>query len=87
MASQPAATPAKQAPSAEPQPPAEQTPPAETMAAEPQPFVERISIGGLVIEKTLHDNGICETDVVREPLIPLEFVRTTKAQQRQAGWA
>ena len=83
MASQPVATPAKPV---EPKPPAEQTPPAETMAAEEQPFSERISIGGLVIEKTLHDNGICETEVVREPLIPLEFARATKAQQRQAGW-
>ena len=83
MASQPAAAPAKPV---EPQPPAEQTPPAKTVAAEGQPFVERISIGGLVIEKTLHDNGICETEVVREPLIPMEFVRATKAQQRQAGW-
>lgn len=87
MASQPAAAPAKQAPSVEPQPPVEQTPPVETVAAESQPFVERISINGLVIEKTLHDNGVCETEVVREPLIPLEFVRATKAQQRQAGWA
>lgn len=83
MASQPAAAPAKPV---EPQPPAEQSPPVKTVAAEGQPFVERISIGGLVIEKTLHDNGICETEVVREPLIPMEFVRATKAQQRQAGW-
>jgi hypothetical protein len=83
MASQPAAAPAKPV---EPQPPAEQAPSAETVAAEGQPLVERISIGGLVIGKTLHGNGICETEVLKEPLIPLEFVRATKAQQRQAGW-
>jgi hypothetical protein len=84
MASQPAAAPAKPV---EPQPPVQQTPLVETVTAEEQPFTERINIGGLVIEKTVHDNGVCETEVLREPLIPLEFVRATRAQQRQAGWA
>lgn len=86
MASQPTAAPAKQTPPVEPTPPAEQTPSVEAVAAEPQPLIERISIGGLVIEKTLHDNGVCETDVIREPRIPLEHVRATKALQQAAGW-
>jgi hypothetical protein len=49
------------------------------------PVVELVSIGGLVIEKTMYPDGECETRTVREPAIAPELVRSTRASQRRQG--
>lgn len=50
------------------------------------PVVERVNIAGLVLEKTVHPDGKCETDVLREPEIDPLLVRATRNNQRRRGY-
>lgn len=52
---------------------------------EQAPQVERVNMAGLILEKTLHDDGECETRVIKEPMIAAELVRATRASQRERG--
>jgi hypothetical protein len=47
--------------------------------------VERVNIAGLVLEKTVYADGMCETEVLQEPMIAPELVRSTRASQRARG--
>lgn len=49
------------------------------------PQVERVNMAGLILEKTLHEDGECETRVIKEPMIAAELVRATRASQRERG--
>lgn len=60
-------------------------PTAEVEAEEPAPEVERVNIAGLVLEKTVYADGMCETEVLQEPMIAPELVRSTRASQRARG--
>jgi len=55
-------------------------------ANESGPVAETVSMGGLVIEKTVDDDGTCRTSVLKQPMIDRELIRATKASQRQAGF-
>ena len=50
------------------------------------PVVEHVNMSGLVLEKTVHPDGECETTVIRQPMIAEELVRETRAAQRQQGF-
>lgn len=50
------------------------------------PVVEYVNMSGLVLEKTVHPDGECETTVIRQPMIAEELVRETRAAQRQQGF-
>lgn len=50
------------------------------------PVVEHVNMSGLVLEKTVHPDGECETTVIRQPMITEELVRETRAAQRQQGF-
>lgn len=50
------------------------------------PVVEYVNMSGLVLEKTVHPDGECDTHVVRQPMIAEELVRETRAAQRQQGF-
>ena len=50
------------------------------------PVVEHVNMSGLVLEKTAHPDGACETRVISEPMITEELVRATSAAQRQQGF-
>lgn len=58
----------------------------EPAADELGPQVEVVNMGGLVMEKTLHADGDCDVQVLREPLIDAELIRATKAHQRMQGF-
>ena len=58
----------------------------EPAADELGPQVEVVNMGGLVMEKTLHADGDCEVQVLREPLIDAELIRATKAHHRMQGF-
>jgi len=75
--------PAEQPPATEP--PSEQPPAEEEQEAEAQPFVERVNMAGLVLEKTVHPDGECETRTLQEPTIAPELIRATRASQRRRG--
>jgi hypothetical protein len=47
--------------------------------------VERVNIAGLVLEKTVYPDGVCETEVINQPMIAPELVRSTRASQRARG--
>jgi len=49
------------------------------------PQVERVNMAGLILEKTLHEDGQCETRTIREPMIAPELIRATRASQRARG--
>jgi len=55
-------------------------------ASESGPVAETINMGGLVIEKTVDEDGTCQTNVLKQPMIDRELIRATKASQRQAGF-
>jgi hypothetical protein len=57
----------------------------EATEMEAGPIVERVSIGGLVIEKTLYPDGDFEADVLKEPEIDPSLIRATRSLQRQRG--
>lgn len=73
VAAKPAAAPAPQQPAPEVEPDID------------APEVERVNIAGLVLEKTVYSDGECETQVLREPMIDPELVRSTRASQRSRG--
>jgi hypothetical protein len=54
-------------------------------APAPKPVVETVSFAGIVLEKTVHPDGECETEVLREPSIDPLLVQATRAQQRSRG--
>lgn len=51
----------------------------------PAAVVERVNIAGLVLEKTVHPDGFCYTEVLKEPTIAPELVRATRSLQRARG--
>lgn len=57
----------------------------EAVTEEPAPVVERVNMAGLVLEKTLHPDGECETEVLSEPEIDPALIRATRASQRARG--
>jgi hypothetical protein len=73
------------APARAPAPAPKPAPVAEVEAEEPAPEVERVNIAGLVLEKTVYADGMCETEVLQEPMIAPELVRSTRASQRARG--
>ena len=50
------------------------------------PVVERVDMGGLVLEKTVGTDGVCKTKVLKRPMIDREMIRATRAVQREAGF-
>ena len=50
------------------------------------PAVERIDMSGMVLEKSVDEDGQCTTKVLKQPMINPEMIRATKAVQRQAGF-
>jgi hypothetical protein len=48
-------------------------------------MVEILNMAGLVLRKTVHPDGECETETLKEPMIAPELVRATRASQRQRG--
>ncbi len=81
----PMATVDPKAPARAPAPAPKPAPVAEVEAEEPAPEVERVNIAGLVLEKTVYADGMCETEVLQEPMIAPELVRSTRASQRARG--
>jgi hypothetical protein len=81
----PMATVDPKAPARAPAPAPKPAPVAEVEAEEPAPAVERVNIAGLVLEKTVYPDGVCETEVINQPMIPAELVRSTRASQRARG--
>jgi len=81
----PMATVDPKAPARAPAPAPKPAPVAEVEAEEPAPEVERVNIAGLVLEKTVYPDGACETEVINEPMIAPELVRSTRASQRARG--
>jgi hypothetical protein len=73
------------APARAPAPAPKPAPVAEVETEEPAPEVERVNIAGLVLEKTVYPDGMCETEVLQEPMIAPELVRSTRASQRARG--
>ncbi len=78
------------APARPPAPAPKPAPVAEVEAEEveeltPAPVVERVNIAGLVLEKTVYPDGLCETEVLKEPMIAPELVRATRSLQRARG--
>jgi hypothetical protein len=53
---------------------------------EDEPVREVIDIAGLVMEKTIHLDGECETRVLKQPMISDEEIRQTRAAQRKQGF-
>lgn len=51
----------------------------------PAPVVEQVNIAGLILEKTVYPDGLCETEVLKEPMIAPELVRATRSLQRARG--
>ena len=47
---------------------------------------ETINMGGLVLRKTVDTDGVCETEVLKKPMIDRELIRATKASQRESGF-
>jgi hypothetical protein len=47
---------------------------------------ETINMGGLVLRKTVGTDGVCETEVLKKPMIDRELIRATKAVQRESGF-
>ncbi len=47
---------------------------------------ETINMGGLVLRKTVGMDGVCETEVLKKPMIDRELIRATKASQRESGF-
>lgn len=71
--------PAAQAPQPQPEPEMELTP------DEIGPQIERVNMAGLVLEKTVFSDGMCKTEVLREPEIDPSLVRATRNSQRARG--
>jgi hypothetical protein len=57
----------------------------ETEEVSPTPVVEQVNIAGLILEKTVYPDGLCETEVLNEPIIAPELVRATRSLQRARG--
>jgi hypothetical protein len=57
----------------------------ETEEVSPAPVVEQVNIAGLILEKTVYPDGLCETEVLNEPIIAPELVRATRSLQRARG--
>jgi hypothetical protein len=57
----------------------------EVEEAAPAPVVEQVNIAGLILEKTVYPDGLCETEVLKEPMIAPELVRATRSLQRARG--
>lgn len=75
-------------PTADPKPATVAAKPVSTPQVEPEedaPQVEHVNIAGLVLNKTVYPDGECETQVLREPMIEPELVRSTRASQRARG--
>jgi hypothetical protein len=72
------------APASPPAPPAPELDAPEA-DSEPVPTVETVNMAGLVLERTVHSDGECETKVLKEPMIADELVRATRASQRRYG--
>jgi hypothetical protein len=53
---------------------------------EDEPIREVVDIAGLVMEKTIHSDGECETRVLKQPLISDEEIKQTRAAQGQQGF-
>ena len=68
------------APAPKPAPVAE-----EVEEVSPAPVVEQVNIAGLILEKTVYPDGLCETEVLKEPMIAPELVRATRSLQRARG--
>jgi hypothetical protein len=47
---------------------------------------ETLNMGGLVLRKTVGTDGVCETEVLKKPMIDRELIRATKAVQRESGF-
>ena len=47
---------------------------------------ETIDMSGMVLEKSVDEDGQCTTKVLKQPTINPEMIRATKAVQRQAGF-
>ena len=47
---------------------------------------ETINMGGLVLRKTVDADGVCETKVLKRPMIDRELIRATKAVQHESGF-
>jgi len=47
---------------------------------------ETIDMSGMVLEKSVDEDGQCTTKVLKQPMINPEMIRATKAVQRQAGF-
>lgn len=47
---------------------------------------ETINMGGLELRKTVDADGVCETEVLKKPMIGRELIRATKAVQRESGF-
>ena len=73
------------APASPPAAPSLPGPDAPEVNAEPAPTVETVNMTGLVLERTVHPSGECETKVLKEPMIAEELVRATRASQRRYG--
>jgi hypothetical protein len=50
------------------------------------PAVERIDMSGMVLEKSVDEDGQCTTKVLKQPMINPEMIRATKASQRESGF-
>lgn len=66
------------------------TPPVEPEApvVEPEAVVERISFGGIVMQKTVDtETGAVETKVLKQPEMSAEEIRATRQVMRSRGAA
>lgn len=60
--------------------------PAESQESEEAaPQVERVTMGALVLEKTVYPDGECVTKTLREPQIEKSLVDATRSAQRKLG--
>lgn len=81
------ATPKSAAPTTAPQAAVEpQAQPAQTTPEIDEPTVERVTIGGLVVEKTSYSDGEYEMKTLREPTIEKTLIRATRAHQQSQGY-
>lgn len=61
-------------------------PASENAPADSGPVDETINMGGLVLRKTVDMDGVCETEVLKKPMIDRELIRATRASQRESGF-
>lgn len=77
---------AKPAPAVQaPKPQAQPEPEMELTPDEIGPVIEHVNMAGLVLEKTVFPDGVCQTEVLSEPEIDPSLVRATRASQRERG--